>query len=210
MTKVAQNSKLDDVFDKELKITSPDKEKQEKQRMKNHLSQQKDNHNNLRIFQRLIESESFSPEKKICPAPNEISPEAYLNHSTVKRELKDGMNNSTFVFDPKKDNDVVLCVSNIKNHDDFLEESIDSNFKKDFLTLECFTSKHDKEETTKIESENSNNNSHNIINTKEDTEHNITTVAPKPHFIRKHKLIIGAAAALGLILLSIVLIKVIV
>jgi len=129
-----KNEELDDIFDKVTFKLSP----KEINKHKKHASQHKnDKSNNLNIFKRLIETDSYTKKKDNNKLPQFAEEELYIPpQSFIKENNGNGVINSTFHFDDKKENDVVLCISNINNCDDFLENSLDSNFKKDFLQTE--------------------------------------------------------------------------
>ena len=107
------------IFNKKKELTSKIK------------SSGKENFVNLNIFKKIIESEKIT--RKDSKKSINLN-ESYINHSTIKVNNFGGVNNSTFIFDEKKENDVVICVSNFTNNNDFLENSIDSNFKREICT----------------------------------------------------------------------------
>ena len=65
-----------------------------------------------------------------------------------------GVNNSTFLFDEQKENDIGLNISNINGGGDFFENSINSNFKQELLNTDAQLIS----DNTKIDLESSKNN----------------------------------------------------
>ena len=135
----------DDIFDQELILTRSPSEKMKERK---HQSHNKDNKiDNLNIFNRLIENERFSPPKESFRMNIKEIQEKNSKFNNLEE-----LNNSTFLFDHKKENNFYLSLSNIKKEcNDFLENSIDENFKKEFLTTEIPLNK----DITKIEPDNS-------------------------------------------------------
>lgn len=127
--KIQEVNKNEDVFDKEIVFNK--KNKSSNNQIK--ISQKKDSFINMDIFKKILESEKGKRKESNMKFPF-VANESYINHSTIKVNNQAGLNNSTFIFDDKKENDIVLCISNLSNNNDFLENSIDSNFKKEILS----------------------------------------------------------------------------
>jgi len=128
-SKNPETNKNEDVFDKEIILNK--KNKSSNTQIK--ISQKKESYSNMDIFKQILESEKGKRKDSQMKFPF-FANESYINHSIMKVNNQAGVNNSTFLFDEKKENDIVLCISNLNNNNDFLENSIDSNFKKEILS----------------------------------------------------------------------------
>jgi len=198
-----KNEEIDDIFDKVTFKLSP----KEINKHKKNASQHKNVRSNLNIFKRLIETDSYMKSAKIEKGPQITEEELYIPpHSFMKENNAGGVINSTFHFDEKKENDVVLCISNINNCDDFLENSLDSNFKKDFLQTER-TQRTDRQlikDNTNSDFEMSNNNINHCLVTEN------KCVDEDKGFFKKHKYKVVFASVLVLVLLILIIINIIV
>ena len=152
----------------------------------------------MKIFQKLIESEEISPSK-IPLKLNDHSPEYIKNDFYSKINNFENVINSTFAFEDNKEKDIVLCISKIKDNCDFIENSFDSNFKKDFLTSEIPLNK----DITKIDWENPPNNKY---DEKENTKELVSNKLPINNKARQYVVIL---IVILLIFIIILLLKII-
>ena len=150
----------------------------EKTTKKKYFSQKKESFSNLNIFKKIVESEKNKPIINKADVND-----SYIHHSFMKVNNFGNINNSTFVFDEKKENDVVICISNLGDND-FLENSLDSNFKREILNTNTRFIPDKKNNELEI----SHNTQLNHINiSKEETENVNLLKVHRESFIKRNK-----------------------